>query len=276
MRMARPLRIEYPGALYHVTARGNERKTLFVDDLDRQTMLAKLAVSVSRYETRVYAYVLMSNHYHLLVETPRGNLSRFLQHLNTAYILYFNRAYQRRGHVLEGRFQAKLVDANDYLLALTRYIHLNPVKLKKLRSLSIPEKIACLRTYRWSSYPGYAGLGERDDFVHYQPLVALVGEGRKKPEAAYREFVETGIVKNDAELQQALKISSKAVGGEQFCRWVEEEHATRTAKMGTPAEIAMRRREAAIKPEAVLEAVAEVYGVSVEDIRTRRGRLTIG
>ena len=114
--MARPIRIQYPGAIYHVTSRGNERKDLFQDEADREMMRRKLAVSLTRYQVRLYAYVLMRNHLHLLVETPRANLSRFMQHFNTAYTVYYNRRHRRHGHLLEGRFRARLVEASSYLL----------------------------------------------------------------------------------------------------------------------------------------------------------------
>ena len=177
--MARPIRIQYPGAIYHVTSRGNERKDLFQDEADREMMRRKLAVSLTRYQVRLYAYVLMRNHLHLLVETPRANLSRFMQHFNTAYTVYFNRRHRRHGHLLEGRFRARLVEASRYLLQLTRYIHLNPVKIKRVGRLPLGEKIELLRQYRWSSYRGYAGLSEKEPFVDYGPLGAGLGEGKR-------------------------------------------------------------------------------------------------
>jgi REP element-mobilizing transposase RayT len=109
--MSRPLRIRYPGAIYHITTRGNERKSLFQDDDDCRVMQPKLTSSLARCQVRLYANVFMRNHLHLLVETPRANLSRFMQHFSTSYTVYFNRRHQRHGHLLEGRFQARLVEA---------------------------------------------------------------------------------------------------------------------------------------------------------------------
>ena len=131
--MARPLRVDYPGALYHVTARGNERKAIFRHDADREQFLAVLAHAVERYRLRLHAYVLMDNHYHLLVETPEANLSLALRHLNGVYTGAFNRAHRRVGHLFQGRFKAIVVDKESYLLELSLYIHLNPVRTTRQR-----------------------------------------------------------------------------------------------------------------------------------------------
>ncbi|MEW6682133.1 MAG: transposase [Nitrospirota bacterium] len=146
--MARPLRVQYPGALYHVTARGNERKAIFRTDADREQFLAVLAQAVARYRLRLHAYVLMDNHYHLLLETEEANLSLALRHLNGVYTGYFNRAYDRVGHLFQGRFKAIVVDKTSYLLELSRYIHLNPVRIRQPLALA---------RYPWSSYWAYIG-----------------------------------------------------------------------------------------------------------------------
>lgn len=119
--MARPLRITYEGAVYHVTIRGNERKSIFRDDDDRDRFVLKLAQSVQSYDVRLYLYCLMVNHAHFLLETARGNLSRFMQCLQTAYTVYFNRKHNRSGHLMQGRFGASVVDEDEYILKLSRY-----------------------------------------------------------------------------------------------------------------------------------------------------------
>jgi putative transposase len=235
-------------------------------------MLEQLARSGSRYGVRIYAFVLMSNHYHLLAETPRGNLSRFMQHLNTGYTIYFNRRYARKGHLLEGRFKARLVEGERYLMALTRYVHLNPVRVKKIKGWPIEAKIEYLRGYRWSSYPGYAGLGKPEDFVDPHPLQQGLGQWRKKAYQAYREYVESGMAQTDGQLQQALKLSSKAIGGEGFCRWVEAEHQSRVERLGNPVEVRMRRVEVGLKPGIVLKVIGESFQVPVKEMERGRGR----
>jgi putative transposase len=270
--MARPIRILYPGAIYHVTSRGNERKELFRDDADREVMQQKLAASRERYQVRLYAYVFMSNHLHLLVETPRANLSRFMQHFSTAYTIYYNRRHQRHGHLLEGRFKARLVEGSRYLLHLTRYIHLNPVKVKRLRKWPIEQKIGLLRQHRWSSYGGYAGLMGKEAFVDYGPLAAWLGEGKKDRPRAYREFVEGGIAKTDVEFVEVLAHSTKAIGGQAFCQWVEQEQVQKLNQFQAPEEIRMRRKEVGIETSLILKAVSQVCEVEAEELKRLNSR----
>lgn len=144
--MARPARIEYEGAFYHVMNRGNRREDIFLDDNDRQKFYEILGNIEKRYGIIIYVYVLMSNHYHLLLETPFANLSRAIQRLNGDYALYFSRRHKSPGHIFQGRYKAMLVEKDAYLLELSRYIHLNPLRAGVVRR---PEE------YRWSSLPVY-------------------------------------------------------------------------------------------------------------------------
>jgi REP element-mobilizing transposase RayT len=125
--MARKLRVEYPGAIYHITHRGNAKQPVFSDDHDRERFLLRLAESVDTYNVRLYMFCLMKNHIHLVCETPEGNVSRFMQSLITGYTVYYNLRHESSGHLFQGRFGSKLVEGDSYLLALTRYVHLNPV-----------------------------------------------------------------------------------------------------------------------------------------------------
>ena len=147
--MARPLRIEYPGAYYHVTSRGNERKAIFRDGSDRRKFLELLSSSIKQFILRLHAYVLMDNHYHLLVETPVGELSRAIRYLNGVYTQYINRRHRRVGHLFQGRYKAILVDKDSHLIELSRYIHLNPWRVR--RGARDPLK------YQWSSLKAYTG-----------------------------------------------------------------------------------------------------------------------
>jgi len=128
--MARPLRIEYPGAFYHVLNRGQRQDVIVEDDRDRERFLLCLQRLVEQYGVRIHAYCLMTNHYHLILETPEANLSRALQWLNVSYASYFNRRHHYAGHLFQGRFKAILIEADEYLEPLSRYIHLNPVRAK--------------------------------------------------------------------------------------------------------------------------------------------------
>ena len=131
--MARPLRLEFPGAVYHVTSRGNARAAIFLDDEDRPIFLGVLGAVVARFGWLCHAYCLMDNHYHLLLETPDPNLSRGMRQLNGVYTQRFNRRHGRVGHVLQGRFKAILVDRDGYLLELARYLVLNPVRAGRVK-----------------------------------------------------------------------------------------------------------------------------------------------
>ena len=151
--MARPLRIEFPGALYHVSARGNARQDIFLDDQDRQRFLGVLERVVSRFHLLLHAYCLMDNHFHLVVETPEANLSQAMRQLNGVYTQAFNRRHDLVGHVLQGRFRAIVVDRDSYLLELCRYVVLNPdsrvARLTRARSSLSEEDVT-----------GYARLAE--------------------------------------------------------------------------------------------------------------------
>jgi len=181
--MARPLRIEYEGALYHVTSRGNARNKVFFSDSDRLSFLETLGEVVSRHGWICHAYCLMSNHYHLLVETPSPNLSRGMQLLNGVYTQSLNRTHKRSGHVFQGRFKAILVERDSYLLELARYIVLNPVRAKMVRSA---------RDWPWSSYRATAGMVDPPPFLTVDWTLAQFSDERSSAITAYRRFVGQG------------------------------------------------------------------------------------
>jgi putative transposase len=156
--MARPLRVEFPGAEYHITARGNERRKIFRDDHDHRRFLECLEEMVAQFSVEVRVFCLMPNHYHLVAATPAANLSRAVGWLQTTYTIRFNRRHRRCGHLFQGRFKAQLVEADAYALALLRYIHLNPVRVRALRSAGAAEKSRRVDGYAWSSHGFYAGL----------------------------------------------------------------------------------------------------------------------
>ncbi|MGD0273479.1 MAG: transposase [Gaiellaceae bacterium] len=174
--MSRPLRIEYPGALYHVTSRGNERKEIFLDRLDRRRFLDLLSVIVRRFGWRVYAYCLMPNHYHLLLETPRPELVRGMQQLNGIYARRFNRRHVRSGHLFGGRFHSILIERDAHLVEVARYVVLNPVRAGICK---LPED------YRWSSYRATAGLEKPPAFLAADELLRVFAS---RPDTARRHY----------------------------------------------------------------------------------------
>ena len=179
--MARPLRIEFEGALYHVTARGNERKPIVRDDGDRRTWLATLAKTVSRFGWLLHAWCLMDNHHHLVVETPNANLARGMRQLNGVYAQRFNARYRRSGHLFGGRYKALLVQGNAHLLELARYVVLNPVRAGLC---------AHPAEWRWSSYRATAGLAPAPPFLTTSWLLGQFGRDDTRARAGYRAFVD--------------------------------------------------------------------------------------
>jgi len=181
--MARPLRVEFEGALYHITSRGNARDEIFLDNEDRGRFLETLGETVKRFGWICHAYCLMTNHYHLLVETPAPNLSRGMQLLNGVYTQRFNRHHKRYGHVLQGRFKSILVEQESYLLELARYVVLNPVRAKMVRST---------RDWPWSSYRATSGHTEAPQFLEVDWTLSQFGSSRDRAIQAYKDFVRQG------------------------------------------------------------------------------------
>jgi len=181
--MARPLRLEFPGALYHLTAQGNGKAAIFLDDSDRRAFLSILGDVVERHNWICHAYCLMNNHYHLLVETPDGNLSVGMRQLNGVYTQTFNRRRGSVGHAFQGRFKSIVVDKDSYLLALCRYIVLNPVRAGL---------VGRPQDYPWSSYKSTAGIGKKPDFLFTDWVLAQFGHNRKAAQKKYQSFILAG------------------------------------------------------------------------------------
>lgn len=182
--MARPLRIEFPGAVYHVTGRGNERRAIFREDEDRRAFLDILADVRLRYNWLCHAYCLMENHYHVVIETPEGNLSIGMRQLNGIYTQRFNKRHGRVGHLLQGRFKAILIQKDSYLLEVCRYVVLNPVRAGIVQR---PEE------WIWSSYGATAGFIKVPPYLVTEWVLSQFGSERETAEAHYRGFVGNGI-----------------------------------------------------------------------------------
>jgi putative transposase len=181
--MARPLRIEFAGALYHVTARGNARQDIYSDDADRKAFLTLLDQVRTRYHWYVHAYCLMSNHYHLLIETCTPTLSRGMKLLNGGYSQSYNRRHRRVGHLFQGRFKAILVQKENYLLELSRYIVLNPVRARMVRRAV---------DWKWSSYRAMAGLADAEPWLTTDWILSCFSGVKCAAQAGYQRFVGAG------------------------------------------------------------------------------------
>lgn len=267
--MARKLRVEYPGAIYHITLRGNWRQNIFKSDTDRERFLWRLKESANTCNVRVYLFCLMTNHAHLVVETPEGNVSRFMQSFTTGYTVYYNLRNRRSGHLFQGRFGAKLVEGDSYLLALSRYVHLNPVFTGKIKRLPLKERVKELRAYQWSSYRSYAGLSKELDFVEYGPTLGLA-DGRKAAGKRYREFVEAGIAESDDDFIEVLKESRHAIGTDDFRDMVGELYQKLIEKKDILEDVSFREKVEPLPAGTVIDIACKAMGVEEEEIYKRR------
>ena len=210
--MARPLRIQYPGAFYHVASRGNERKKVFKNRRDREKFLEYLESSTQRYDALIHAYCLMDNHYHLILETPSGNLSQIMQHINGAYTTYFNVKWRRSGHLFQGRYKAILIDADGYAKELSRYIHLNPVRAKIIK---LPEE------YKWSSYNFYIGSKKTPGWLTRGFILGYFSKKAYAAQKKYRKYVEA-FVNEEYKSPFEDVFASSMLGGRDFIDNIKE------------------------------------------------------
>jgi putative transposase len=269
--MARKLRVEFPGAIYHVTLRGNGRRNVFRDDQDRGRFLHRLSESAATYNVRVYMFCLMSNHIHLVCETPQANVSRFMQSLVTGYTVYYNLKNNHAGHLFQGRFKAKLVEGDAYLLSLTRYVHLNPVFVDGVMDLPLKERLAKLNTYKWSSYGGYVDQLRVLEFVDYGPVLTMLdSRGERFARMRYRRFAEAGIAQSDDEFIRVKNSSPLSIGSVSFETRVQKMYDSLVDECRVPQDVAFRRQEAALAVDDVLTAVCDGFGVDKDYILTRQ------
>jgi len=269
--MARQLRIEYPGAIYHVTVRGNAQQNIFRDDKDRYLLYRHLAESVAAYAARLYLFCLMDNHFHLVLETPGANLGRFMQSLLTGYTVCYNLRHSCHGHLTQGRYGARLVAGDEYLLKLSRYVHLNPVRVKKQKCKPLAEQLEYLRAYPWSSYRSYIGQAKRLEWVDYGPMLALAGGREKERPERYRCMVEGGIAADDDEFVKAMNLSGRSIGNDDFRAMVDERYAGILKERRHPEDVTLRREVGRCQePGMILASVALAAGMTVADLKARR------
>lgn len=208
--MARPLRVEYPGALYHVIARGNAKQAIFLDDKDRQKFLYWLKKAVETHNIVCHAYCLMNNHYHLLIETPDANLSTTMRDLNGNYTQWFNAKYERVGHLFQGRYKAFVIEKETYLLEVARYIVLNPVRAGLV---GYPKR------WKWSSYRATVGTTKKPEWLFCDAILALFSQTKRNAQRRYRQFVDGGIDSQDPYDQVT---NGFLLGSPQFVDWIWE------------------------------------------------------
>lgn len=199
-----------------------------------------------------------------------ANLHQFMHKLETAYTVYFNLRHHRVGHLMQGRYRAQPVQGNEYLLKLSRYLHLNPVFARALRDAPLAERLAALRAYRWSSYREYVGMTHPVGFLVSRPLLRLVGGSAGDTANEYGRYVEAGLARNDLEFEALLHSSTWALGDEQFREQSALLYQARTARRGCPEDVAFRRARARRSVDEVLQRVGAVFGLTVAELRQRR------
>ena len=264
--MARPLRIQYPGAFYHITNRGNERKPIFKDDVDRSRFLEILAQSKDNYQVVIHGFVMMTNHYHLLVETPLGNLSEFMRYFNITYTSHFNRRHKRAGHLFQGRYKSVLVEKDTYLSAVSKYIHLNPVKVKDFLAKPPSVSIKYLLDYKWSSLPGYVHVKKRLDFVEHDLVLGMFGGDTKSGRKNYKEQLEEDLVKG---LDIKKRVIGQSILGETgFAAWVKETFLDAPKDREQPA---VAKLHSYLASEQIIERIATTTGKPIDEILYFRG-----
>jgi putative transposase len=283
--MARPIRIEVAGGWYHVTARGNERRRIFADERDRVRFVELLAEQTQRFGLRLHAYALMDNHYHLLVETPQTNLSQAMQWLGVSYTTWFNRRHGRVGHLFQGRFKAIVLEAETASVELSRYLHLNPVRVGRLglgktgqqRSALgmvgkpdvklVAERLERLRGYLWSSYRAYVGRAKKPEWLTTRHVLGMVGgRGLAEQQRAYRGLVEEAVREGLAESPWERLEAGVVLGRKQFV-----ERMRKHLRGDEREQPQMRRLRGRPDWQQVVAVVEQLKGQRWEEFRDRYG-----
>jgi putative transposase len=252
--MGRQLRIEFPGAFYHVTSRGNQQQAIVKDDQDRHTFLDCLGRAHDKFGGLIHTFCLMDNHFHLFIETPRGHLSRIMHLIKTSYSLYYNSRYSRVGHLFQGRFNAILIDADSYAMAVSRYIHLNPFRAGHV---SDP------RDYPWSSILEFVGNRVTQRWLKVDFVLSLFNENKAKAQLEYAAFVQDGVLNPPKNPIQDTE-SSLILGSQSFNEEIKKKMlAQKTISREVPA-------IAKLKQKATLEEISQ----TVESALGQNNRFT--
>jgi len=255
--MSRQLRIEFSNAFYHITSRGNLRDKIFYEDGDRERFLEILKRTKERYGYLLHAYALMDNHYHLLMETPKANVSQIMQNINTSYTVYINKRYQRSGHLFQGRFKGIIVDKDEYLVTLSRYIHLNPVRAEIVQK---PEG------YRWTGYRAYTAKAVRDSLVDIADTLSYFSSKTAVASKKYGAFVEAAIAGEENPLKNIE--AGIILGDKRF----KAKIMSLIDKMKTDEEIPqIKKLRMNVPIDKVIKTCCAYYGKTQEEL-IRRGK----
>jgi REP element-mobilizing transposase RayT len=255
--MARPLRIEYEGAIYHVTARGNERGKIFFSKTDYERFKEYIAAAKLKFSLILHAYVLMANHYHLIIETPEKNLSKIMHYLNSSYTTYVNVKRKRSGHLFQGRYKAILVDKDNYLLELSRYLHLNPVRANMAQK---PEE------YFYSSYRSYV-TGHSESIVSTDTILGMLAVKKREAPVRYLNFVESAMGEEMPNPLQKV-YGGMILGSKRFIR--DALARVDFERVETPEVCRGKALRCTFGIEEIISACCEHYGLTREEIMCSR------
>src|SRR4030066_1225303 len=253
--MARRPRIEFEGAFYHVITRGNQRQKIFKDKDDFLKYIEILFNYKIRYKYFLYAYVLMNNHIHLLVETQETPLSKILQGINQSYTTYFNRKYKTVGHLFQGRYKAILCDRDEYLLSLVKYIHLNPVRAKIVK---FPDK------YQWSSQHSYIKKTNGVNIIDTDQVLRMFSEDKQRARKLYSAYMSDSQIVKKEDVYNT--IGQRILGSGEFLERVMERH---------DRELKKEKREREYTLYEIAKGVEKIYGVTLKQIRKKSKSETI-
>src|SRR3989338_7103559 len=265
--MARPLRIEYEGAFYHVMNRGLERREIFQEDRDYEKFLELLKDTHQQYHFKVHSYCLMPNHYHLYLETLQGGLSRGMRHIDGVYAQVFNKRRRRVGPLFQGRYKAIVVEKESYSLEISRYIHLNPVKAKMVER---PEQ------WKWSSYRMFLGKEKRKDFLETDWLLGQFGKRERRARGLFHQFTLEGLKESwEPEKQR----QGCVLGGKEYCEWVRKEFLEEKKDREIPELKRWEKRASVEEIEAVIPKLKESEERKKKELRIyamrRHGGMTL-
>jgi len=255
--MSRPIRITYPGAWYHVMNRGRQAEKIFIDDHDYKAFVDLLRETTEAWNVRIAAYALMPNHYHLLIHTPAGNISRAMRHINGVYTQRFNKRHLVDGQLFRGRYKSILVSGDSYLLQLVRYIHKNPLKAGLVTDL---------KAYPWSSHKPYLSVAKKWDWLHKQFILSLLSRAKNSQLKAYRRLLSADDNEKFEKMMTAKKWPS-ILGPQDFIDWVKSTYKETNGHLEIP-----QAKELRLDIDMILSVACKYYKVDRSELLlTKRG-----
>ena len=255
--MSRPLRIEFPNAWYHVMNRGRRAENIFIDQNDFKAFLDLLKETADTWNIKVAAYCLISNHYHILLQTPEANISRSMRHLNGVYTQRFNRRHKVDGPLFKGRYKSIVVGADQYLLQLVRYIHKNPVKAGLVEK---PDQ------YTWSSHKGYLSVARKWDWLYKDFIFSLLTTKKQNWVNLYKKFMS---MEDEQEVDQivARKKWPSMIGTDEFIDWIKSKYYLSRTDEDVP-----ETKQLIPDQTKIVGAVCNYYGIDRDDLyKSQRG-----